>query len=96
MFDFLKTFIYYPTAATFHALQGVLVGWLGARAILNKEVSDSIVALLVTVAFLAYEISEQWKIDDSAYLDIEFMWTAAVFTGIIYTVIHLWRKSHGR
>ena len=92
MFDFLKTFIYYPLAASSHALQGVLVGWLGARAIIKKEVSDAITALLIAIAFFSYEITEQWKVNDSAYLDIEAMWATAMLAGAIYAVIHLWRK----
>ena len=93
MFEFAKTFIYYPVAASFHALQGIIIGWLGVRAIISREISDSLTALVILVAFLAYEITEQWKINDSAYLDIEFMWTSAMITGVIYGAIHLWRTK---
>ena len=96
MFEFLKTFIYYPAAATIHALQGVFVGYLAARAIFKKEVSDALCALLILIAFAIYEIAEQWKKGDSAYLDFEAMWFTAVITGLIYTVVHLWWSFFGR
>ena len=96
MFEFLKTFIYYPFAAISHALQGVLVGYLAARAIFKKEISDALCALLITIAFAVYEITEQWKENDSAYVDFEVMWVTAMFTGLIYTVVHLWWNYFAR
>ena len=96
MFEFLKTWLLYPAAATIHGLQGVLCGLLAARAIIKKETSDAICALLIAIGFFTYEIMEQTKINDNAYLDIEAMWVMAVFSGIIYTGLHFigkWRKK---
>ena len=96
MFEFLKTFIYYPFAAISHALQGVLVGYLAARAIFKKEVSDALIALLITIAFAVYEITEEQDVHDHAYVDFETMWVTAMATGLIYTIIHLWWSFFGR
>ena len=95
MFEFLQTFIYYPAAAIVHGLQGALVGILGSRAIIHKEISDAIIALLISLSFFAYEITEQWKINDAAYLDIEVMWMMALLTAGIYAVIHFWGRHYG-
>lgn len=92
MFDFLQGWAIYPFSEAVHALQGVLAGYLAARAIFKKEISDAIVALLVTIAFAIYEITEQWSISDRAYEDFENFWLTAVATGIIYTIFHLWKK----
>lgn len=91
-FSFLSGWIIYPLAELSHALQGVLAGWLGSRAIIKKEVSDAIVALLVTIAFSTYEITEKWQINDNASADIENFWVVCVITGILYTIIHLFRR----
>ena len=95
MFEFLKTFIYYPVAAIVHGLQGILVGILGVRAIIHKEVSDAIIALLIAISFFTYEITEQWSIGDHAFADIEVMWMMALLTGGIYAVIHFYGKHYG-
>lgn len=87
-FDFLKGWIFYPFAEFAHAIQGLAVGMLAARAIISKNTSDAVISLLWTVAFLAYEISEQWKINDAAYQDIENFYLAAVASGILYTIFH--------
>ena len=89
-FDFLLTFIDYPNAATIHALQGVLAGYLITRAIFKKEISDSLCALFIMIGFAIYEITEQWKENDAAYEDFEVFWVAAMLTGLVYTVVHLW------
>lgn len=95
-FSFLSGWIIYPLAELSHALQGVLAGWLGSRAIIKKEVSDAIIALLVTIAFATYEITEKWQINDNASADIENFWLSAMGMGIIYTIIHLFRRwKHG-
>ena len=92
MLEFLNGWLIYPFSEAVHALQGVLVGWLAARAILKKEPSDALVALLVAVGFLTYEITEEWKINDSAYQDIENFWLSCVATGLLYTFYHLWKR----
>ena len=92
--SFLHGWIIYPFSEAVHSLQGILCGYLGARAIFKKEVSDAICALLIAIAFAIYEITEQWKINDSAYLDWENFWLSAVGTGLLYTVIHFWRRKH--
>lgn len=96
MFQFLEGWIIYPFSEASHALQGVLAGFLGARAIFKKEPSDALVALLVSIAFCTYEISEQWKVNDAAYQDIENFWLASMGSGLIYTSIHLWRRHYGK
>lgn len=97
MFDFLQGYLLYPASEIIHALQGVLVGYLGARAIFKKEVSDSIIALLVTIAFATYEGFERWRILDNADQDLENFWLSAVGTGLLYTMIHFWRRyRHGQ
>ena len=87
MLDFLQGWILYPISETIHALQGILAGYLGARSIYKSQTSDAICALLITLAFAIYEITEQWKIDDSAYQDFENFWVTAVGTGLIYFLI---------
>ena len=91
-FDFLQGWIIYPLSEAVHALQGVLTGFLATRGIIHREISDAIIALLLTAGFAIYEITEQWKIGDAAYQDFENFWLTAVVTGLIYVVIHLWRK----
>ena len=96
--SFLAGWIQYPISETAHFLQGVLTGWLGTRAIFKKEVSDAIVAFLIFSAFSVYEITEQWKVNDSAYQDFENFWVAAMITGIFYTILYFfdrWRKNRG-
>ena len=96
MFEFLHGWIIYPFAEASHALQGVLAGYLASRAILKKEVSDALCAILITMAFCIYEITEQWKINDSAYQDIENYWLSAIATGIIYFGIRVaYEHFHG-
>ena len=96
MFEFLQGWVVYPFSEASHALQGVLTGFLAARAIFKKEPSDALIALLLTVGFCVYEITEEWKINDSAYQDIENFHLAAVSTGIVYTFYHLWKKRKSR
>ena len=93
--EFLQGWLIYPFSEIVHALQGVLAGWLGCRAIIKKEPSDAICALLVTIAFAIYEITEQWKVNDSAFADFENFWISAMATGILYGLIHLWRTKRG-
>ena len=79
-----------------HASQGILVGVLGAISILHKEISDVLCALLITIAFATYEITEKWQINDNASADFENFWVSAMATGIIYTGVHFlnkWRKE---
>ena len=73
--------------------KAIACGWLGTRAILKKEISDSIVALLLLSGFAIYEITEQWSIGDKAYQDFENFWLTAVATGIVYTIIHKLRRT---
>ena len=87
MFEFLTGWIIYPFSELSHALQGVLCGYLASRAILKKEVSDALIAILITAAFATYEICEQWKVNDSAYEDFENYWLSAMMSGMIYFVI---------
>ena len=95
-FSFLSGWILYPLAELSHALQGILAGWLGSRAIIKKEVSDAIIALLVTIAFATYEGFERWRIQDNADQDLENFWVICVITGLIYAGIHLFRRwKHG-
>ena len=94
MFDFLSGWLSYPVAELSHIWQGALCGWLGTRAIFKKEISDAIVSLLLLIGFAIYEITEQWAIGDKAYLDFENFWIFAVFTGLIYLVIHMWRNRN--
>lgn len=93
--DFLSGWILYPFSEVVHALQGVLCGFLGTRAIFKKEISDAIVAFILLTGFAIYEITEQWKVNDNAYQDFENFWLTAVATGIVYSIIHLWRRRHG-
>ena len=94
--DFLQGWIIYPFAEFAHAIQGLAVGMLSSRAIISKNESDAIVALLWTVAFLSYEISEQWKINDSAFQDIENFYLAAVASGILYALFHFRKHIKNR
>lgn len=96
MLDFLQGWLIYPFSEAVHALQGVLVGWLAARAIFKKETSDALVALLVMGGFCVYEITEQWKINDSAYQDIENFWLSAIAIGILFSIWHLWKRRKNR
>ena len=96
MFEFLQGWIIYPFSELSHASQGILVGVLGARSILHKEVSDVLCALLITIAFATYEITEKWQINDNASADFENFWVSAMATGLIYTGVHFtnkWRKE---
>ena len=95
MFEFLHGWIIYPFAEISHALQGVLAGYLASRAILKKEISDALCAILITIAFGTYEITEQWKINDSAYQDFENYWLSAMATGLIYFGIRFGSKFIG-
>ena len=94
--DFLAGWLSYAISELSHGWQGALCGFLGTRAIFKREISDAIISLLLMIGFAIYEITEQWKINDAAYLDFENFWVFAVFTGLIYTVIHLWRKHNAR
>ena len=91
MLDFLNQFILYPFSEVVHSLQGLLAGYLASRAIIKKEVSDAICALLITLAFAIYETLEMVRIEDHGDQDFEVFWSTAIFTGLIYLVIHLWR-----
>ena len=95
MFEFLQGWLIYPASELIHALQGVLAGWLGCRAIIRKEPSDAICALLVTVAFAIYETLEMVRISDHGDQDFQNFWVVAVATGILYGVIHWRRTKHG-
>lgn len=95
MFGFLEGWILYPASELIHALQGVLAGWLGCRAIIKKEPSDAICALVVTVAFAIYEGFEMIRIHDKGDQDFQNFWVVAVATGILYGLIHLWRTKRG-
>ena len=90
--EFLTGWLIYPFSEIVHALQGVLAGWLGSRAIIKKEPSDAICAFMVTVAFAIYEITEQWSVGDEAFADFENFWIVCVATGLLYGLYHLWRK----
>ena len=90
--EWIHGWLIYPFSEIVHALQGVLAGYLGSRAIIKKEVSDAICALIVTLAFAIYEITEQWSIGDEAYADFQNYWIATIATGLIYFGIHLWRR----
>ena len=90
--SFLVGWAKYPISETFHFLQGVLCGWLGARAIFRREVSDALVSMLIAFCFATYEITEQWKVNDSAYEDFENFLVAALATGCIYAILHLYRQ----
>ena len=96
MFEFLKTFIDYPNAEIIHALQGVLAGYLATRGIFKKEISDPLCALFILIGFAIYEGYERWRINDKADQDFEVFWVAAILTGLIYTVVHLWWNYFGR
>lgn len=92
MFGFLEGWLIYPVSELVHALQGVLAGWLGSRAIIKKEVSDALCALLVTIAFATYETLEMVRIHDHGDQDFQNFWIVCVATGLIYAGIHLWRS----
>ena len=91
--DFLQGWILYPASEAIHALQGILCGYLAGRSILKKEVSDALCAILVTIAFAIYEITEQWSIGDKAYQDFQNFWVVAVVTGLIYFGISKLRRT---
>ena len=95
MFEFLHGWILYPFSELSHALQGVLAGYLASRAILKKEVSDALCAILVTIAFATYEITEKWQINDNASADFENFWVTAMATGLIYFGIRFGSKFIG-
>ena len=77
-FSFLISWVKFPLAELSHALQGVLAGWLAARAIFHKEVSDALIALLITANFSIYETLEMVRIKDSGDLDLENYWLSAI------------------
>ena len=96
MFEFLRGWLIYPFAEISHSLQGVLCGFLAARAILKKEVSDALCAILITISFAIYEGYERWRIGDNADQDFENYWISAVACGLLYTGLHFinkWRKK---
>ena len=95
MFEFLHGWIIYPFAEASHALQGVLAGYLASRAILKKEVSDALCAILITIAFAIYEITEKWQINDNASADFENFWVTAMATGLIYFGIRFIGSKYG-
>ena len=88
LLDFFKDFLLYPVAETIHWLQGIITGWCAAHGMWKKVPSSAITALLIAIVFISYEITEQWKVNDNAYRDIENYWVMAVITGIIYTILH--------
>ena len=94
-FSFLIGWIKYPLAELVHVLQGALAGWLGCRAIIKKEPSDAICALIVTLGFAIYEVTEKWQIGDDASSDIENFWVICVLTGLVYGGIQVWRTKRG-
>ena len=94
MFDFLTQFLRYPDAEIIHALQGVLAGYLATRAIFKKEISDVLVALVITLGFAIYEGYERWRILDNADQDFEVFWVAAMVTGLVYTAVHFGRRIY--
>ena len=96
MFSFLHGWIIYPFAELSHALQGVLCGFLASRAIIKKEPSDALLAILITISFAIYEIREEWKINDSAYQDFENYWLSAMFTGLVCTGYYIWKKRKAK
>ena len=95
MFKFLEGWVLYPFSELSHAMQGILCGWLGARSIIHKENSDALCAILITIAFAIYEITEKWQINDNASADFENYWVSAMATGLLYVGLHFinkWRK----
>lgn len=92
MLDFLSDWFRYPFAETVHWAQGVITGWCAAHGLWKKEPSSALVAILIAIGFIAYEITEQWKVNDNAYRDIENYWLLAMLTGIIYTISHFYRQ----
>ena len=88
LLNFLTDFVKYPAAEIIHWLQGIITGWCAAHGLWKKVSSSAIVALVITISFISYEVTEQWKVDDSAYRDIENYWLMAMLTGIFYTIYH--------
>ena len=90
--SFLSGWRDYPIAEFFHGAQGVLAGWLGTRAIFKKEPSDALIALWIMLAFGIYEGYEMARIHDHGDQDFQNFLLFAMTTGIIYMIIHLYRK----
>lgn len=62
--------------AIIHLPLGALTAWAGAE--------HPVFAIVLLVSFLAYELTEDWRIKDNAYIDIR-----GYIAGFIATIIGL-------
>ena len=74
----------FPGAESIHALQGVVVGVLLARAYLTERLEQAVIALTLMVGFAIYETLEQWSIGDRGDIDFQVqliaLWVSALVT----------------
>ena len=86
----------FPGAEAVHSLQGVVIGFLLARAYLEESLAQALVALTLLAGFCVYESLEQLRIADRGDIDVMVLlvttWLSAVIT-LVVTLVYRWRKK---
>ena len=82
--NIILAFTQFPGAESIHLLQGVVAGFLLARAYLKRNIANAIIALTLLVGFAIYEGYERWRIGDNADTDFQVflitMWLTSSLT----------------
>ena len=94
MSDLIQQIKSFPIPEIIHSLQGWICGALAAHGVFKNQNSFVMAAILVAICFIAYESLEQLRIRDKGDVDVMVFAGTALFTGIIYSIIHFWRKKH--
>ena len=90
--NIILAFTQFPGAESIHLLQGVVAGFLLARAYLKQNIANVGIALTLLAGFAIYEGYERWRIGDNADTDFQVFLITMWLTATITLAVHLLRS----